>query len=83
MVDAYAVSITETNMGAIRSEKPGFDLDRTRAWLEENDAGFFIRHEDSPWDCEFLETEIFEEIYEFVELAVEEGEIFHRVRLRE
>ena len=65
MSRAYACRLSERNFGAIASEKPGFDMEDTIAWLNEHGEGYFVRDEDSPWDCNYLSDVVFHEIYAF------------------
>ncbi len=74
---AYACQITEENMSAISSEKPGFNLEETRAWLQEHEKGYFIRDEDSRFDCNYIPEHEFLLLYSFE--TSDRNELFRRV----
>lgn len=74
---AYAAELSEKNYQAIASEKPGFDLDEARAWVEEHQGGFFVRDEGSPFDCEYIAPIVFYEMYRFD--GFNENVIFHKI----
>lgn len=78
MAPAYACEITEDNFGAIRSEKPDFNLEETKAWLEQHGSGFFVREEGNrAFDCKYMEDAIFHQLYIFE--AFDPNGIFHRI----
>lgn len=77
MRTAYACRISEENFGAIRSEHPKFDLESTKAWLEQHERGFFLRDEGSALDCHYITDEIFFIYYEFEPL--DKNAVFHRL----
>lgn len=75
---AYACRLIEVNYGAIKSEKPGFDLEETRAWVETHGDGFFVRDEDyKVFDCEYIADVAFHQMYAFE--SFRQNEIFHRL----
>lgn len=75
---AYAARLCEENYGAIRSEKPDFDLAQARAWVEDHGAGFFIRDESSkPFDCSYMPDIVFYQIYIFDDFN--KADLFHRI----
>jgi hypothetical protein len=65
---AYAIAITEENIrGVILSEAgPEFDIELALEWLEDHEAGWFLRDLGSPFDCEFFMPEVFVEMYGFL-----------------
>lgn len=77
--NAWAVAITEDNLrGVIRSEAgPNFNLELALDWLKEYEEGWFLRDEESPFDCQFFTSEIFEEIYQFA--SPDNNSLFRRV----
>lgn len=78
MTQAYAVRLNEDNYGAIASEKPGFDLEHTRTWVEDHGGGFFIRDEESKaFDCEYMADVVFHQIYTFERFSP--NDIFHKI----
>lgn len=78
--NAYAVAITEDNLhGVIRSEAgPDFNLEFALNWLMDHGEGWFLRDEESTFDCQFFEPEIFEEMYRFVS-PLDETSLFRQV----
>lgn len=79
MNSLYAVRLNEENYQAVASEKPGFDLEATRIWVEDHGGGFFIRDEESTaFDCEYMVDLVFHQIYEFE--SFNENEIFHKIK---
>jgi len=74
---AYACLISSENFGAIRSENPNFNLEETKAWLEQHGSGFFLRDERSAFDCHYLIDEVFYQFYAFD--AFDPNDIFHRL----
>lgn len=62
---AVACRISEENFGAIASEKPDFDLEKTKEWLEQNGQGYFLRDPESPLDCGYFVDEVFFQLYIF------------------
>lgn len=83
MSNAYACLITKENLSSvvniIASEKPGFDLEELKGWLEMHGRGYFIRDEGSPWDCTYMNVYIFHEVYAR-DTPEDQGEIFRRIR---
>ena len=65
---ATACKIAPENFQAIVSEGI-YDIDRSDAfrhlmdWLQENLSGYYLRDENSPFDCHLIEAEIFQELY--------------------
>lgn len=74
---AYACHISRETMGAIASEKPGFNREEFEQWLETHDGGFFVRDEGYPFDCQYLAELVFHQIYIFEEFK--ETDLFHRI----
>ena len=64
---AYAIAITEDNIrGVIASEAgPNFDFITALQWLKEYEEGWFVRDEETAFDCKFFEPTIFLQIYAF------------------
>ena len=60
---AYACQITKENFGAIASENPKFNMQELLDWLEVHESGFFLRDEDSVFDCQYFIDETFFELY--------------------
>lgn len=78
MESLYAVRLNEDNYQAIASEKPGFDLEETRQWVEEHGGGFFVRDEGSrAFDCQYMVDLVFYEIYAFD--GFDETDMFHKL----
>lgn len=75
--NAYAVRINENNFQAIASEMPGFDLESTVQWLEDNGQGYFLRDPESMNDCEYFVDEVFMQLYAFNDRDV--NAVFRRV----
>lgn len=76
---AYAVSITEENRWAIASEHPNFDEDEFELWVDDEDAGFFIRDPNSPFDCQYIDRDVFKKIYRFEH--DDHGVMFRQIRM--
>jgi hypothetical protein len=74
---AYACRISSENFGAIKSENPNFTLEGLEAWLEQHGSGFFLRDENSVFDCEYMTDEVFHQIYTFQ--AFDMNAVFHRL----
>ena len=74
---AYACRIARENLPAIASEKPDFDLAETLAWLDEHETGYFLRDASSPFDCAYLDSVVFLEMYVFD--VKDDDELFRRV----
>lgn len=64
-MQAYACHITEENFCAIASEKPDFNLEVLISWIADHGNGYFVRHEESPWDCAYMPEIVFDAIYTF------------------
>jgi hypothetical protein len=64
---AYAIKVTEENIRGIILSEAGRDFDVNIAldWLKQNEAGWFVRDNCSPFDCEFISDDIFKEFYMF------------------
>lgn len=62
---AYAVQIKPENFGAIASEKPDFDLESTKKWLDFHEEGYFLRDPESALDCKYFESTVFSQMYTF------------------
>lgn len=78
MDSAYAVRLNEDNYQAIASEKPDFDLDETRAWVERNGGGFFVRDATSKqYDCTYLTDGAFHQVYAFE--TFNSKDVFHKL----
>lgn len=71
---AYACKIHRENFDIIASEKPDFDREFTERWLDEHEQGYFIRDPSSPFDCQFMQIDVFNELYVFDEGTP--GEVF-------
>lgn len=67
MTIAYAVDISEANLGAIASEAGRkFDREHLRWWCDTYGMrGYFVRDEGSSLDCELFLPETFFTKYEF------------------
>lgn len=63
---AYACRIHPNNFSVIASEKPDFNLEFTKQWLADHEQGFFIRDSSSPFDCQYMQTDVFFEMYRVV-----------------
>lgn len=75
----YACRMNEDNYGAIASEKPGFDLEEAREWVETHGGSFFIRDEKTKaFDCTYMADLVFHQIYKFENFNA--TDIFHRIR---
>lgn len=77
--NAYAIAITEENIkGVIRSEAGlDFDVEGAFNWLKEHGSGWFLRDDESPFDCQFFDSEVFEEIYKFN--SIDDHSLFRKV----
>lgn len=74
---AYACRITESNMGAIASENPHFDLEEAMEWLKIHGSGYFLRDEESIFDCKYFEDFVFFQMYTFE--SSDNSDLFRRV----
>jgi hypothetical protein len=75
---AWAARLNEDNYQAIASEKPAFDLDSTRVWVEQHGGGFFVRDPDNrKYDCQYLTDEVFHQIYAFENF--DPNSVFHKL----
>lgn len=73
----YACRITPANFQAIASEKPDFDLEEVKEWLEAHGEGYFLRDASSVFDCKYIEPSVLLELYIFAD--VDPSQIFQRV----
>lgn len=63
---ACAVIVKPEYFQAILSENANnFDLAFIKAWIKENEAGYFLRDEASPLDCFLIEESKFLQMYNF------------------
>lgn len=63
----YACRVVSENFQAIASEKPDFDLEELLEWIAVHDSGYFLRDSSSPFDCQFIQTDVFHELYIFTD----------------
>lgn len=65
-MQACAVVVKPEHFQAILSENANnFDLAFMKAWVAENEAGYFLRDEASPLDCLLIEESKFLQLYMF------------------
>lgn len=74
---AYACRISAENAQVIASENPHFDLEKFQEWLNTHESGYFLRDEDSVFDCKYLADDVFALMYAFDRGG--ESELFRRV----
>jgi len=74
---AYVCLIIETNISAIRSEHPKFDMEKFVEWRKEHEDGYFIRYEGHPFDCKYLDEDVFKSIFAFE--SADTGALFRRI----